>query len=129
MKRHGQLLERIADPENLRRAFWKASKGKRAKADCRAFRERLDANLAELRGDLLAGTVRVGEYHYFTIHDPKERVICAATFRERVLHHALMNMCEPVLDRAAIFDSYACRRGNWPPWPAPVTTPRATTGS
>ena len=50
-------------------------------------------------------------YHYFTIHDPKERTICAAQFRERVLHHALMNVCEPVLERAAVFDSYACRRG------------------
>jgi len=52
-----------------------------------------------------------GGYHYFTVHDPKERTICAARFRERVLHHALMNVCEPVLERAAVFDSYACRRG------------------
>jgi len=42
---------------------------------------------------------------------PKERLICAATFHERVLHHALMNLCEPVLERAAVFDSYACRKG------------------
>jgi len=48
---------------------------------------------------------------YFTIHDPKERTICAANFRERVMHHALMNVCEPALERAAIFDSYACRQG------------------
>ena len=111
MKRAGQLLEAIADAGNLRLAFWKAAKGKRAKADCRAFQARLDANLTALRADLLASTARVGDYHYFTIHDPKERTICAASFRERVLHHALMNVCEPVLERAAIFDSYACRRG------------------
>jgi hypothetical protein len=59
----------------------------------------------------LSGSVDVGDYHTFTIHDPKERTICAASFRERVLHHALMNVCEPVLERAAIFDSYACRKG------------------
>jgi retron-type reverse transcriptase len=111
MKRAGQLLKAVASPDNLRLAFWKAAKGKRAKADCRAFQQRLDGNLDDLRGDLLAGTVRVGDYHYFTIHDPKERIICAASFRERVLHHALMNVCEPVLERAAVFDSYACRRG------------------
>lgn len=111
MKRRGHLLEAIADPANLRLAFWKAAKGKRAKADCRAFQEKLDANLAALRADLLAGQTRAGAYHYFTIHDPKERTICAASFRERVLHHALMNVCEPVLERAAIFDSYACRKG------------------
>ncbi len=111
MKRHGQLIEQIADAENLRLAYWKAAKGKRAKADCRAFQERLTENLATLRTELLDGSVAVGDYHTFTIHDPKERTICAASFRERVRHHALMNVCEPVLERAAIFDSYACRKG------------------
>ena len=111
MKRHGQLMAQIADGENLRLAFWKAAKGKRGKADCLAFRERLDENLGALRAELLAGGVSVGDYHYFKVHDPKERLICAAAFRERVLHHALMNVCEPVLERAAVFDSYACRKG------------------
>lgn len=103
-------MTKIADAENLRLAFWKAAKGKRGKADCRAFRERLDENLTALGAELLAGQVTVGAYHYFTIHDPKQRTICAASFRERVLHHALMNACEPVLERAAVFDSYACRK-------------------
>ena len=111
MKRHGQLMEQIADAENLRLACWKASKAKRGKADCLAFRDGLDENLAGLRAELLRGDVSVGDYHYFRVHDPKERLICAASFRERVLHHALMNVCEPVLERAAVFDSYACRKG------------------
>ena len=104
-------MAQIADADNLRLAFWKSAKGKRGKADCLAFRERLDENLSALATELLTGDVRVGNYHYFTVHDPKERLICAATFRERVLHHALMNVCEPVLERAAVFDSYACRKG------------------
>lgn len=104
-------MTKIADAENLRLAFWKAAKGKRGKADCRVFQERLDENLARLGAELLAGDVPVGDYHYFKVHDPKERLICAATFRERVLHHALMNVCEPILERAAVFDSYACRKG------------------
>ena len=104
-------MTKIADAENLRLAFWKAAKGKRGKADCLAFRERLDENLAALETELLSGNVPVGDYHYFKVLDPKERLICAATFRERVLHHALMNVCEPVLERAAVFDSYACRKG------------------
>ena len=111
MKRIGQLMGAIAAPDNLRLAFWKAAKGKRGKADCLAFRERLDENLVALGAELLLGDVPVGDYHYFKVHDPKERTICAATFRERVLHHALMNVCEPVLERAAVFDSYACRKG------------------
>jgi retron-type reverse transcriptase len=104
-------MAKIADAENLRLAFWKAAKGKRGKADCLAFREHLDEDLAALGAELLAGDVPVGDYQYFKVHDPKERLICAATFRERVLHHALMNVCEPVLERAAVFDSYACRKG------------------
>ena len=104
-------MAQIADAENLRLAFWKAAKGKRGKTDCLAFRERLEENLAALGAELLAGNVLVGDYHYFKVHDPKERLICAAAFRERVLHHALMNVCEPVLERAAVFDSYACRKG------------------
>ena len=104
-------MAQIADAENLRLAFWKAAKGKRGKTDCLAFRERLEENLAALGAELLAGNVLVGDYHYFKVHDPKERLICAAAFRERVLHHALMNVCEPMLERAAVFDSYACRKG------------------
>jgi len=111
MKRHGQLMPKIADADNLRLAFWKAAKGKRGKADCQTFQARLDENLATLGAELRAGEVPVGDYHYFKVRDPKERLICAATFRERVLHHAVMNVCEPVLERAAVFDSYACRKG------------------
>jgi hypothetical protein len=76
----------IAEPANLRLAFWKAAKSKRIKADCRAFQEKLDENVATLRAELLSESVAVGEYHTFTIYDPKERTICAASFRERVLH-------------------------------------------
>ncbi len=111
MKRFGHLMEAIADPENLRVAFWKASKGKRGKADCRRFGDDLDRNISGLRAELLSGEVRVGDHHFFRIHDPKERLICAASFRERVLQHALMNVCEPIFERATIFDSYACRKG------------------
>ena len=111
MKRLGHLLEQVAEPDNLRLAFWKASRGRRAQPDVRHFAENLDRNLTQIRHDLLAGTMAVGSYHYFTVRDPKERLVCAASFPERVLHHALMNLCEPVFERAATFDSYACRKG------------------
>ena len=50
-------------------------------------------------------------YHQFTIFDPKQRLITAPCFRERVLHHAIMNVCEPVFERWLIADTFACRRG------------------
>ena len=111
MKREGNLIEKIADPGNLRLAFWKARKGKEGKADVEQYRGELDRNLIRLRDELLTGNVHVGDYFYFTIRDPKERRICAAAFPERVLHHALMNVCHPVFERFQTDDSYATRIG------------------
>jgi RNA-directed DNA polymerase len=111
MKRTGNMIGGVVTPENLRLAFWKASRGKEGQAEVETFRANLDDELHSLRAELLAGQVRVGDYHYFTIYDPKERVICAATFRERVLHHALMNVCHPVFERFQLACSYATRPG------------------
>ncbi|NCA82003.1 MAG: hypothetical protein EOM72_04585 [Opitutae bacterium] len=111
MKRAGGLYDRIAEPENLRLAYLKAARGKRGKKEVIEYAVRLDENLRRLRDQLCARAVNVGRYHFFTVHDPKERTICAAAFPERVLHHAVMNVCEPALERFAIHDSYACRKG------------------
>ncbi len=111
MRRAGRLFDQIADRENLRLAVHKALLGKRSKADARAFVARLDDQVDALRVSLLRGDVTVGQYHQFTIFDPKERLITAPCFRERVLHHAIMNVCEPVFERRLIDDTFACRRG------------------
>jgi retron-type reverse transcriptase len=111
MKRVGYLYGQIADPDNLRLAFTKALRGKRDREEVRNFIERLDENLARLRHELLTENVVIGPYHFFQVFDPKERLICAASFRERVLHHAMMNLCEPVLERYSIENSFACRKG------------------
>jgi retron-type reverse transcriptase len=111
MKRTGRIIRQIASEDNLRLAFWKAARGKRARPATVAFASRLDGELAAMGRQLLSGEFRFGDYRRFMVYDPKERVIHAAAFRERVAHHALMNVCEPVLDRAAIHHSYACRVG------------------
>jgi len=111
MKRDNFLMERIADPDNLRLAFWKAGRGKTGKEEVIRFRDHLDGNLLALRAELLSGRVDVGHYRYFKIYDPKERLICASAFRERVLHHALMNVCHDSFERSQLYDSYACRAG------------------
>jgi retron-type reverse transcriptase len=111
MKRVGYLTGQIADLENLRLAFWKAKKKKAGKEDVRAFGANLDKNLLSLSDEISNGMVSVGDYSYFKIYDPKERIICAANFRERVLHHALMNVCDPIFEKFQINDSYATRLG------------------
>jgi hypothetical protein len=111
VKRENCLVDRIADPDNLRLAFWKAGKSKTGKAEVIEFQNNLDKNLLSLRSELLGGKPAVGNYRYFKVFDPKERLICASAFRERVLHHALMNVCHDSFERFQIYDSYACRIG------------------
>jgi retron-type reverse transcriptase len=104
----GLLLD---DWENLLLAYRKASKGKRGHADVAEFEYRLEENLFQLQRELKEQTYQPGKYHSFYIHDPKKRLISAAPFRDRVVHHALCNLIEPVLEKSFIFDSYANRIG------------------
>lgn len=97
--------------DNLRTAFWKARKGAARTRTVQRFEARLDDNLRELAADIRDERVQPTGSTQFLIHDPKERTITAPAFRDRVLHHAIMNVCEPHFDRWLIFDSYACRKG------------------
>jgi len=111
MKRVGGLFEWIYEIENLRFATARAMRGKRARREVQEFVAALDLNLARLSRDIAHGTVAVGAFEQFVIHDPKRRIISAPSFRERVLHHAIMNVCEAAFESFAIHDSYACRIG------------------
>jgi hypothetical protein len=110
MKRKGYIIEQIADIDNLRMAFWKAQKGKSIKPEVTLFRANLDTRLLQIRNQLLSDSCPLGNYHYFTIYDPKKRIICAASFNERVIHHAIMNVCAIDFENRQIPYSYACRK-------------------
>ena len=97
--------------DNLWLAWRKASRGKRGLPPAAAFEYHLEDNLVALQDELQTRTYRPGAYHSFTIHEPKRRLISAAPFRDRVVHHALCNVLEPVFERSFIFDSYANRVG------------------
>ncbi len=111
MRRTGYLWETLTSFENLYAAARKARRGKRAKAAVERFEFELERNLVELRRSLLDETYRPGTFHTFTISDPKPRLISAAPYRDRIVHHGLCNVLEPIFERSFIFDSYACRRG------------------
>jgi hypothetical protein len=111
MKRKQGLIEKIADRGNLILAFHKARKGKSRHPEVIRFRDRLEEEVAELRARLLAGDYPVGRYFTFHIRDPKPRKICAAVFPERVLHHAILNICEADFERRLTVHTYACRKG------------------
>jgi hypothetical protein len=111
MRRVGNLFEAIVEMENLRRGFWRAARGKRHRRDVVAFADALDERLGEMAAGLRSGIHPVGQFHQFEIHDPKRRIITAPAFAERVLHHAIINVCEPHFERWLIPDSFACRPG------------------
>jgi hypothetical protein len=111
MKRSRVGIAEVADWHNLSRAFRLAARGKRGLPEVEAFGRDLERELSRLRDDLTSGRVAVGRTRRFLIRDPKPRIIHAPCFRERVLHHALMAQVGPVLDRALVADTYACREG------------------
>jgi RNA-directed DNA polymerase len=110
MKRANNLLDIITDYDNLHLAFWKARKAKDGIDYVEKYRQHLHYNLNKLSQEISEQEVDVGNYNYFKVFDPKERLICAAHFSERVLHHALMNVCHPYFEKYQIFDSYASRK-------------------
>lgn len=111
MKRAGNLFDVIIDRKNLRLAYHRALRGKRSRSDAQDFATHLERNLYEIAAQLEANVFPVGRFHQFIIHDPKERIITAPCFSERVVQHAIMHVCEPVFERWLIDDTYACRRG------------------
>ncbi|MBI4675713.1 MAG: RNA-directed DNA polymerase [Chloroflexi bacterium] len=105
------MYPQIVEFYNLYRAFQGAARGKTSHPDVATFEYELERNLVGLQDELAAQTYRPGAYYNFHIRDPKPRLISAAPFRDRVVHHALCQIIEPLFERRFIFDSYACRVG------------------
>ncbi len=105
------LFPQIASFANLHRAWQEARRGKRRRPDVAAFERDLEANLLRLERELLAGSYRPSGYHSFFIREPKRRKISAAPFRDRVVHHALVQIIEPIWEARFSNASYACRIG------------------
>lgn len=110
MKAFNHLFNSITAYDNLLLAFRKAKRGKQSRGYVRWFFLEMERELESLEVELKDRTYRPGTYREFYIHDPKTRKISAAPFRDRVVHHALCNVIEPLFERTFIFDSYANRK-------------------
>jgi retron-type reverse transcriptase len=111
MKRLGRIWPELIRFDNLLSAYRKARKGKQSARSVAEFSLNLESELLSLQEQLTDLTYRPGRYRLFTIYERKKRQIAAAPFRDRVVHHAIMNIIEPPIDRRFILDSYACRQG------------------
>lgn len=111
MWRTPDLWKHVVSFENLSRAAYRVLRGKRDQMRAGEFFLDLEGNLLRLQKELRTQTYRPGPYRTFWITEPKPRMISAAPFRDRVVHHALVHVIEPIFERRFIHHSYACRTG------------------
>lgn len=111
MKRYGFLWAEITAFENLLTAARKAEKGKRFRENVLTFNYNLEQELEKLQLELQTKTYRPGKYKTFRVMEPKPRMISAAPYRDRVVHHALCNIVMPIFEKTFISDCYANRTG------------------
>lgn len=105
------LFSGIASFAALEAAAQRAACGKRRKPGVAAFLARLEREVLRLERELIEGAWRPGRYVEIAVRDPKPRTVSAAPFRDRVVHHALCAVIEPLFERGFVFDSYANRKG------------------
>ena len=110
-KLHDGLFEGIANFQALRAAAKRAVLGKRRKPGAAAFYANLEREILRLERELQDGTYRPGRYVEILVRDPKERLVSAAPFRDRVVHHALCAVVCPISEAGFIANSYANRAG------------------
>lgn len=111
MKTYNHLYEEIVSFENLLAAYKGFRKGKRFKEDILKFDYNYEAELFKLQEELMDYTYVPLPPQRFFIYEPKKREIVAACVRDRVVHHALCRVIEPIFDKRLIYDTYACRIG------------------
>ena len=110
-KRHHHLYSEIANFRALKSAARRAIRGKRTKPGASAFYANLETEILRLERELRDRTYRPGRYVTIEICDPKKRIVSAAPFRDRVVHHALCAVIEPIFEAGFIGNSFANRRG------------------
>ena len=111
MKRHGHLFDKIVETQNLYLAARKSFRGKKFKYTAAPFYFNLENEILRIQCQLSDGSYRPSPYKIFKIYEPKERNICCAEFHDRVVHHAIMNVLEPIFEKRLIDATYACRAG------------------
>jgi len=109
MKRHSNLYEKICSIENLNIADSIARKGKKNQPGIIAHDKNREKNITVLHESLINKTYKTSEYTTFTIYEPKERIIFRLPYYpDRIVHHAVMNILEPIFVSTFTADTYSC---------------------
>lgn len=105
------MFDQIIQFENLMEAAHEAAKGKRFKAPIMRYMANIEEHVINTQNHLIWGSYLPSPHRRFLVYEPKIRTISAPPFHDRVVHHAIHRVIEPVIDKRFIFDSYACRTG------------------
>lgn len=111
MKTYNDLYETFYSNKNLIVAWKKARKGKTKRDYIKKFEEHFRENILQLKKELQDESYKPSSLTRFVIRDPKTRKISRAEFRDRIVHHALVRVIEPIFDPRFIYDSCANRKG------------------
>lgn len=109
-KTHKHLFPQVCAVDNVLAAARAAMQGKLGESSAARFHSRWETHAVQLAEELAAGIWQPGRYTYFDIHEPKLRRVAAAPFRDRVVHHALVRVLEPIFEKKFIEDSYALKQ-------------------
>lgn len=110
-KTTNNIFDGVISIDNLYRGYLAARKMKRFFPDILRYMGKVERNLVDTQTKLLAARWRPGTYRVKIIFEPKRREIHAPKFKDRVVHHALMNYLYDIFDKKMIYDSYASRVG------------------
>ena len=111
MKRHGHLFPQLSAFSHLLAAYRRALRGSGRSREALRFTYELEPRLLALQTALQTGSYQPQPYRYFEIRDPKHRLISVAPFADRIVHHAVVGLLEPIYEPSFIYDSYATRKG------------------
>lgn len=112
MKRINNLYEQIISIDNLQLAAIKARKGKEKQKGVMMFDKNKEYYLNSLHEVLKSETYKTSTYTVFTIYEPKERIIYRLPFfPDRIVHHAIMNILEPIWTKILTYNTYSCIKG------------------
>ena len=109
-KTFGSLWSQVVSFENLYSAFAEARRGKRYVSEVLRYEANLEENLIDLQNRLIWREWTPGQWRCFEVFEPKKRVIHAPPFCDRVVHHALVRVIEPLFERRFLDCSFACRK-------------------
>lgn len=110
-KTYNNLWDEVTSFQNIYNAYIRARKNKRFQNEILQFGNKLEENIITLQNKLMQKTWKPSRYRQFYVYEPKKRLISAPAFSDRVVHHAVVSVIEPLFEKKFIERSFACRIG------------------